>query len=56
MEAVFRMRLHDPRIRRERLAEEEKGLRKIELPDQTRSIRKRPSIPKREIEAIGSPC
>jgi hypothetical protein len=28
MEEAFRMRLHDPRIRRERLSEEEKGLKK----------------------------
>jgi NAD+ synthase (glutamine-hydrolysing) len=52
MEAVFRLRLHDPRIRRERVSEEEKGLRKIELPDQTRLNRKRPSIPKRESKPL----
>jgi NAD+ synthase (glutamine-hydrolysing) len=52
MEAVFRMRLHDPRIRRERLSEEEKGLRKIELTNQTHSIRKRPSIPKRDSKPL----
>src|SRR4030043_282470 len=52
MEAVFRMRLHDPRIRRERLSEEEKGLRKIELKNQTHLIRKRPSIPKRDSKAL----
>jgi NAD+ synthase (glutamine-hydrolysing) len=52
MEAVFRMRLHDPRIRRERVFEEEKGLRKIELPNQTRFNRKRPSIPKRESKPL----
>ncbi len=46
MEAVFRMRLHDPRIRRERLSEEEKGLRKIELSNQNRSAKRRPSLPK----------
>jgi hypothetical protein len=40
MEAVFRMRLHDPRIRRERSADEDKGLRKIDLPDVVRPIRK----------------
>src|SRR4030066_19654 len=38
MESVFRMRLHDPRIRREKHAEEEKGLRKIELPGQNHSM------------------
>ncbi len=48
MEAVFRMRLHDPRIRRERSANEEKTLRKIELPDQSPTVKKRPSISKRE--------
>jgi NAD+ synthase (glutamine-hydrolysing) len=47
-EAVFRMRLHDPRIRRERLANGEKSLRKIELPDHSPPAKKRPSIPKRE--------
>jgi len=45
-EAVFRMRLHDPRIRRERLSEEERGLRKIELSNRNRSARRRPSLPK----------
>ena len=48
MEAVFRMRLHDPRIRRERLANEEKSLRKIDLPNHSHPVRKRPPIPKRE--------
>ena len=48
MEAVFRMRLHDPRIRRERFSEEEKGLRKIELPAQIHSAKKWPPIPKRD--------
>jgi NAD+ synthase (glutamine-hydrolysing) len=52
MEAVFRMRLHDPRIRRERFSEEEKGLRKIELPNQTHSVRKRPSIPKKDSKPL----
>ena len=52
MEAVFRMRLHDPRIRRERFSEEEKGLRKIELTNQTHSIRKKPSIPKRDSKPL----
>lgn len=53
MEAVFRMRLHDPRIRRERLAEEEKGLQKIDLPDQRHSIRKKPPIPERDLNPLG---
>jgi NAD+ synthase (glutamine-hydrolysing) len=48
MEAVFRMRLHDPRIRRERFSEEEKGLRKIELLAQIHSAKKWPPIPKRD--------
>jgi NAD+ synthase (glutamine-hydrolysing) len=48
MEAVFRMRLHDPRIRRERLASEERSLRKIELTGRGLSVKKRPPIPKRE--------
>jgi len=48
MEEVFRMRLHDPRIRRERFSEEEKGLRKIELPAQIHSAKKWPPIPKRD--------
>jgi NAD+ synthase (glutamine-hydrolysing) len=52
MEAVFRMRLHDPRIRRERLSEEEKTLRKIELSNQTRSNRKMPIITKRDSKPL----
>jgi len=52
MEAVFRMRLHDPRIRRERLTEEEKALRKIDLPNQIHSIKKHPPIPKRETKPL----
>jgi NAD+ synthase (glutamine-hydrolysing) len=48
MESVFRMRLHDPRIRREKMTEEEKGLRKIELPGQNHSMRKKSYIPKRD--------
>jgi len=48
MEAVFRMRLHDPRIRREKLSEEEKELMKIHLPNQAHSVRKRPALPKRD--------
>jgi NAD+ synthase (glutamine-hydrolysing) len=52
MEAVFRMRLHDPRIRRDRSADEEKGLRKINLPSQSHSMRKKPSIPKRDSKPL----
>jgi len=52
MEAVFRMRLHDPRIRRERFAEEEKNIRKIALPDHSPPVRRRPSIPKGNIKPL----
>ena len=52
MEAVFRMRLHDPRIRRERLSEEERGFRKIELSNQTHSNRKRPILSKRDSKPL----
>jgi NAD+ synthase (glutamine-hydrolysing) len=52
MEAVFRMRLHDPRIRRERLANGEKSLKKIDLPDHNPSVKKRPPIPKREAKPL----
>jgi NAD+ synthase (glutamine-hydrolysing) len=48
MEAVFRMRLHDPRIRRERLANGEKSLKRIDLPDQSLPVRRRAPVPKRE--------
>jgi NAD+ synthase (glutamine-hydrolysing) len=52
MEAVFRMRLHDPRIRRDREADEEKGLRKIDLSSQNSSRHKKPRIPKRTIQPL----
>jgi NAD+ synthase (glutamine-hydrolysing) len=52
MESVFRMRLHDPRIRKEKHTEEDKGIRKIELPDQNPSIRKKPPIPKRDLKTL----
>ena len=52
MEAVFRMRLHDPRIRRERLADEEKSLRRIDLPYQSHLLRKKPSIPGRDLKPL----
>ncbi len=42
LEAVFRMRLHDPRIRREAQGEEEKGLRRIDLEGQKRPRRRLP--------------
>jgi len=51
-EAVFRMRLHDPRIRRERLSEEERGLRKIELSNQTGSHRRKPILPRRDLKPL----
>jgi len=52
MEAVFRMRLHDPRIRRERLSEEEKDLKRIDLPSQIHSDRKKRSLPKRDSKPL----
>ncbi|OGP53597.1 MAG: NAD+ synthase [Deltaproteobacteria bacterium RBG_13_52_11b] len=52
MEAVFRMRLHDPRIRRDREADEEKGLKKIDLSNQNNSIQKKPRIPRREVHPL----
>jgi len=52
LEEVFRMRLHDPRIRREKLFDEEKGLRKIDLPHQSRPDKKRPSIPRKDSKPL----
>ncbi len=52
MEAVFRMRLHDPRIRREKLAEEEKELMKIDLPGQRSSAKKKPALSKRSVRPL----
>ncbi len=52
MEAVFRMRLHDPRIRRETSVEEEKGLRRLNLSNQSNHPKK-VRLPKREIEPLG---
>jgi NAD+ synthase (glutamine-hydrolysing) len=49
MEAVFRMRLHDPRIRRDREANEEKGLKKIGLSNQNHPSQKKPRIPRRKV-------
>lgn len=48
LEAVFRMRLHDPRIRREKRNDEEKGLRKIDLPGKPRQSKRMPPLPKRD--------
>lgn len=42
MESVFRSRLHDPRIRRERISEEPKALKKIELQNPRRPKGKMP--------------
>ena len=53
MEAVFRMRLHDPRIRRERVSEEERSLRKIELSNQTRPNRRKPALSRRDSKPLG---
>jgi NAD+ synthase (glutamine-hydrolysing) len=53
MEAVFRMRLHDPRIRRERVSEEDRGFRKIELSNQTRPNRRKPALSTRESKPLG---
>jgi NAD+ synthase (glutamine-hydrolysing) len=52
MEAVFRMRLHDPRIRRERTSEEERGLRKIALSNQIRPNRRKPALPRRDSKPL----
>jgi NAD+ synthase (glutamine-hydrolysing) len=52
MEAVFRMRLHDPRIRREKTSGEEKSLKRIDLPDPSRPVEKRVSLPKRDSKPL----
>jgi NAD+ synthase (glutamine-hydrolysing) len=52
MEAVFRMRLHDPRVRRERLSEEEKGLRRIDLSGKNHPTQKKPSLPRRDSKPL----
>ena len=52
MEAVFRMRLHDPRIRREKLAEGDKDLRRIDLSNHGNRSRKKPAIPVRETRPL----
>lgn len=52
MESVFRMRLHDPRIRRERQVDEEKGLQKINLSDQSHSTKRKLPLPKREVKPL----
>ncbi len=52
MEAVFRMRLHDPRIRKEKQAEEERELRKIELPYKSHSVRNKPLLPRKDSKPL----
>jgi NAD+ synthase (glutamine-hydrolysing) len=52
MEAVFRMRLHDPRIRKDREADEAKGLKKIDLANQNHSIQKKPRIPRKAVQPL----
>jgi NAD+ synthase (glutamine-hydrolysing) len=52
LEAVFRMRLHDPRIRREKQTEEEKEIKKIDLPHRAHSSEKKPPIPKRDSKPL----
>jgi NAD+ synthase (glutamine-hydrolysing) len=49
MESVFRMRLHDPRIRRERtVINEEKNLKRVDLPDQINPVKRKSPLPKRD--------
>jgi NAD+ synthase (glutamine-hydrolysing) len=48
MEAVFRMRLHNPRIRRERGNHEEETLKRIDLPESLSQQPKKPSISRKE--------
>ena len=52
MDAVFRMRLHDPRIRREKLIHEEKALKRIDLPESRPSRRRKSSLPRRRLESL----
>lgn len=52
MDAVFRMRLHDPRIRRESLADNERALKIINLPDDRKPNQRRPSLPKKETRPL----
>ncbi len=53
MEGVFRMRLHDPRVRRERELHEEKRLRKILLSDAPRTVKRRLPVPETKIPLLG---
>ena len=52
MEAVFRMRLHDPRIRKERMENEVKDLKRIDLSGTSRPLRKKTLLPDREYEPL----
>jgi len=52
MDAVFRMRLHDPLFRRDKSANEKKSLKKIELPDRSSRVKRKPPIPKREVKPL----
>jgi NAD+ synthase (glutamine-hydrolysing) len=52
MDAVFRMRLHDPRTRKERLAEQEKELKKVLLSNHKPAGSRKPAIPKRENDPL----
>jgi NAD+ synthase (glutamine-hydrolysing) len=53
MESVFRMRLHDPRIRRERtVINEEKNLKRIDLPDQINPVKRKSPLPKRDNKSL----
>ena len=56
LDAVFRLRLHDPRIRSESLAEGEKPLKRIDLPDRNHSKRRRVAIPKEEVTPLSRPA
>jgi NAD+ synthase (glutamine-hydrolysing) len=52
MESVFRMRLHDPRIRREKSTDEERSFKKIDLADQIHSVRRKPPLPRRDSKPL----
>ncbi len=52
LDSVFRMRLHDPRIRREKQNGEDRGLRKIDLPGKIRQSHRIPPIPKRDSKPL----
>jgi len=52
MEAVFRMRLHDPRIRRERGNHEEEKLKRIDLPEPVSQQPKKPPLSRRENKTL----